>query len=401
VGDIGGDPSFPNPFVDIKTGAAVTNRFPFAPVPPGTPIDFAANFEPFGISVLDKNATVPYAMNYNLTIERELPGQTILRVGYVGSQGRKLWVSRSFNPATPAGVAACLANPACSGSARSNQPTLFPSHFLFPGDVFGNSGIQYNGGESNYNSLQVTVDKHFSHGLQLLTTYTWAHSLDTGSSFENIAFLTAGGFDANGNLARDYGSSAFDARHRWVVSFSYDVPNLNKLSWFAWMPGRIFGGWRLTGINTVQTGFPIDFQDSNNRSLTCSTSFSFYSCPDRPDLVSQPIALDPHTATFGGKANFYFNPASFTNNALGTQGTTPRGFFYGPGFWNADFAVEKNTPITEGTNIQLRLEAFNLFNHTNFANPSGSFTSSNFGRITAIRTGTNSRLVQLGAKFIF
>lgn len=397
IGDLGGDPAFPDPWHDIKTGQVLTNKFPFGGVTPGAPVDFS-DFLPFGISVNDKNNTIPYAMNYNLTIERELPGQTILRVGYVGSQGRKLFVSRSFNPATPAGVAACLASATCV-SKKSNQPILFPSHYPFPGDIWGNSGIQYNGGSSNYNSLQVTVDKHLTHGLQVLSTYTWAHSLDVSSSFEDTSFLTAGGFEAYGNLRRDYGDSTFDARHRWTFSFSYDVPNLNKLSWFSWMPSRLFGGWRLTGINTVQTGFPIKFQDSNNNSLTCSTSFSFYSCPDRPDLVTFPTALDAHTATFNNKTNYYFNPASFKDNALGTQGTMCRGCFHGPGFWNVDFSLQKDTHITEGTNIQLRVEMFNLLNHTNFANPTADFASSNFGRITAI-TG-NSRLVQLGAKFIF
>lgn len=401
IGDVGGDPSFPNPWVDIKTGAVLANKFPFAGVTPGTPVDFSG-FLPFGISVIDKNATIPYATNYNLTLEREMPGQAILRVAYVGSAGRKLWVSRSFNPATPAGVAACLAGAVnaagqvCTASP-ANMAVRFPTFFTYPGDVWGSSGIQYNGGSSNYNSLQITVDKHLSHGLQLLTTYTWAHAIDTGSSFEDVAFQAAGSFDAYGNLRRDRGDSAFDARHRFTLSTSYDIPNLNKLSAFSWMPSRVFGGWRITGINAWQTGFPINFQDSGSRSLTCSLNYSFYACPDRPDLVTRPTALDPKTTT----THNYFAAADFTRNALGTEGTTPRGFFHGPGFWNIDFSLQKDTKVTEGTTFQLRVEAFNLLNHTNFANPTGSITSGNFGRVTAIRNFTNSRLVQLGAKFIF
>ena len=163
------------------------------------------------------------------------------------------------------------------------------------------------------------------------------------------------------------------------------------------MPSRVFGGWRITGINAWQTGFPINFQDSGSRSLTCSLNYSFYACPDRPDLVTRPTALDPKTTT----THNYFAAADFTRNALGTEGTTPRGFFHGPGFWNIDFSLQKDTKVTEGTTFQLRVEAFNLLNHTNFANPTGSITSGNFGRVTAIRNFTNSRLVQLGAKFIF
>jgi len=99
--------------------------------------------------------------------------------------------------------------------------------------------------------------------------------------------------------------------------------------------------------------------------------------------------------------NYFFDPSSFAENALGTLGNTTRNFFHGPGFWNTDFSVQKDTNITEGTSIQLRLEGYNLFNHVNFANPVGDVSSGNFGRITGIRLNSNSRLVQLGVKFIF
>jgi hypothetical protein len=416
IGDLGGDPSFPNPFVDINDGTVLANKFPYAGVTPGVPVDFSV-FLPMDFSTLSRDATVPYAMNYNLTLERELPAATILRVGYVGSQGRKLWVSRSFNPITPAGLAACLAGATnskgqvCSASPN-NVPLRFPQFFPYDPTVVGHSGIQYNGGESKYDSLQVTVDKHLSHGLQLLGTYTWSHARDTGSSFEDISFLTGGGFDAYGNLQRDYADSAFDTRHRFTLSGSYDIPNLNKL--IPAIPSRVFGGWRFTALNAFQTGIPIQFQDSENRSLTCSTAVSFYSCPDRPDLIGPVTSgLDPRNSNFttagvsctfnttGCGANYFFLPNAFGKNALGTEGTTPRSFLHGPSFWNIDASIQKDTKITERTSIQLRAEAFNLLNHTNFANPTGSLTSANFGRITTIRNFTNSRLVQLGAKFIF
>ncbi len=406
---VGGNPSFPDPWKDISTPAVLANKFPYAGITNASTVDFSA-LEPLNFSVVSPDATVPYAMNYNLTIERELPGATILRVGYVGSMGKKLWVSRSFNPPTPTGVAQCLAIPACKTSGL-NEPLLFPQFFTYDPNIFTLSGIQYNGGTSRYDSLQTTVDKHLSHGLQLLGTYTWSHARDTGSSFEDISFLTAGGFDAFGNLQRDYGDSAFDARHRFTITGSYDIPNLNKL--ISVIPSRIFGGWRITGTHAYQTGFPIQFQDTRNRSLTCSAAFSFYSCPDRPDLLGPVTITDPRNTflTAAGvpctpgpstcRANYFFNPSAFGPTTFGTEGSVGRGFLHGPAFWNIDFSLQKDTKITEGTAIQLRAEAFNLLNHTNFANPSGSITSSSFGRSTAIRSFTNSRLVQLGAKFIF
>jgi hypothetical protein len=275
----------------------------------------------------------------------------------------------------------------------------FPNLFLYPGNIWGNSGQQHSNGWSNYNALQVTVDKRMSHGLQFLTTYTYSHSLDTGSSFEDTAFLTAGGFDPFGRLGRDYGSSAFDARHRYTLSLTYEIPSLKHL--WAPVPGRLVEGWRLSGQTIVQGGFPVSLQDSNEFSLVCSTTYSFYSCPDRPDVVSAPKLLDPRASA----THQWFDPATFSNNAVGTLGNASRGLVRGPGYWGTNFSVQKDTRITEGKTFQMRLEAFNLFNHANFANPDGDFASATFGQIRSLRpfvaTQEPSRLIQLGAKFIF
>jgi hypothetical protein len=400
INDLGGGrvPSFPNPWADIAGNGVIANKFPFLPPAPGAPFDFT-KVEPLSINTLDSGATLPFSMNYNLTVEREFRGQTIVRVGYVGAQGRNLITSYDRNPVTPAGVAACLTNPACFNDP-GDQDVNFPNHQLFPGNIFGGIGWERNQGWSNYNALQLTVDKHLSHGLQMLGTYTWSHALDVGSSYEDTAFVGAGSFDPYGRLQRDYGNASFDARHRFTVSFTYEIPNLNKLSAFSHVPSRIFGGWRLSGINILQTGQPIILVDQNQFSLTC-VNHVYYSCPDRPDIVKMPVALNPRTAAFGGLNDYFFDPSSFTDNALGTLGNTTRNFFHGPGFWNTDFSVQKDTHITEGTSIQLRLEAYNLFNHVNFANPVGDVSSGNFGRITGIRLNSNSRLAQLGVKFIF
>jgi hypothetical protein len=403
VNDLGGGrvPSFPDPWADIAGNGALANKFPFAPPAPGAPFDFT-KVEPMSVNTLDSAATLPYAMNYNLTLEREFTGHTIFRIGYVGSQGRNLVTSYDRNPVTPAGVAACLLDPACFNDP-GDQDVNFPNHQAYPGNILGGIGWERNQGWSNYNALQVVVEKHLSHGLQAQGAYTWSHALDVSSSYEDTAFVGAGSFDPYGRLQRDYGNSAFDARHRFTVSFSYDIPNLNKLSAFHWMPSRVFGGWRLTGINILQTGQPIILQDSNQLSLTC-VNHVYYSCPDRPDLVKMPVGLNPRTSSFGGASHYFFDPASFTDNAVGTLGNVGRNFFHGPGFWNTDFSVQKDTNITEKTTFQMRLEAFNLFNHTNFANPVGDVgvgtgPGTTFGQVQGIRG--NSRLVQLGAKFIF
>jgi hypothetical protein len=399
-------PSFPNPFQDIKTGFSINNKFPYVAPAPGTKnIDFT-QFEPFGfnLSVNQKNLTNPYSMNYNLTVERELPGSTILRIGYVGSQGRKLITSYTFNPVTPAGVQQCIAIGAGAPNAvppippcSTNGPAIdtnYPQFFKYPGNIWANAGWQTNGGISKYNSLQVTVEKHFSHGLQFNSSYTYSHSTDISSSFEDSAFQASGGVDPYGNFRRDYGSSAFDARNRWVTALIYEIPVPHISSSIL---SRAVKGWQVSGIATWQSGFPILLQDSNGLSLTCNGNYSFYGCPDRPDLVSTPTIMDPHKTA----KHYYFNPSAFTDNALGTLGTVGRGFLTGPTYSNVDFSLQKNTTITEGKTLQLRGEFYNLFNHTNFANPSGDVASGSFGRVRGIRSFTNSRLIQLGAKFVF
>lgn len=389
-------PSFPNPFQDIASGFSINNKFPYVPPAPGaTNIDFT-QFEPFGfnLSVNSKDLTNPYSMNYNLTVERELPGNTILRVGYVGSQGRKLITSYTFNPTTPAGVSLCLADPACVATGGITLPVDHPDYYKYPGNIWGNAGWQTNGGHSSYNSLQVTVEKHSSHGLQFNSSYTYSHSLDVSSSFEDTAFQASGGVDPYGNFGRDYGSSAFDARHRWVTALIYDIPAPRVSSEIL---SRVVKGWQVSGISSWQSGFPIHFQDSNTLSLTCSGNYSYYGCPDRPDLVSAPTIMDPHATA----KHFYFNPSAFTDNAVGTLGTVGRGYLTGPTYSNVDFSLQKNTTITEGKTIQLRGEFYNLFNHTNFANPTADVASGRFGQVRGIRNFSNSRLIQLGAKFVF
>ena len=405
-------PSFPNPYKDLNTGVSIANQFPYKAPGKGATPDFAALYPTgFGanVSVTARNLTVPHTYNWNVTLQRELPGQTIVSVGYVGSHGSGLITSYTENPATPQGVASCLANPACSGDG-GNQPVDFPGNYPFPGDLWNNFGQQTNGGWSNYNALQATVNKHITHGLELQSAYTWSHSLDISSSFEDSAFLTAGGVDNYGpNRKRDYGNSSFDARQRWVVDFVYQAPSFAKR--WGRIADSLVDGWVFTGINILQSGNPILFQDSDLLSLSCSPNYSFYACSDRPDIVSRPTKLDPRLPGLSPtlKGHYWFNPASFTDNALGTQGNTPRGYFNGPGLWNTDFTVRKDFRVTESSRFQTEIDFFNIFNHTNFGNPGapGTGTEGNdvgagtFGQIQAIRTGTNSRLIQLGGKFIF
>jgi hypothetical protein len=423
IANVGGSPSFANPFRDIQTGRTIASPFPFTPPRAGAAVDFTP-FEPFSLNVFDPRFAVPYSQNYNLTVERELPGQFVLSIGYVGSVGHRLTKVVEQNPAgNESGNAICAATPGCN--AFNNFRTA-PQSFRFPQTfatvqpdgtvlnqlVFGSIGTQETTGNSNYNSLQIVADKHLSHGLTFRATYTLSHSLDSASSFEDLSNgLGADPF----NPRRDYGNSTFDARNRFVVNYTYDFPKTR----YEGLRGRIFNGYRLSGITTLQAGFPITISDQAFRSLTCDASFTFFGCFDRPNFNGGTVqTFDPRTGSvantinparpLGPQSNYYFNPNNFTREAFGTLGNAGRNFFHGPGLNNFDFAVHKDTPVSEATRLELRIEFFNLFNHANF-NPvssaggvNGNSNSRNFGRILNARpSGIDSRLIQLVAKFNF
>jgi len=323
-----------------------------------------------------------------------LPSKMIMTIGYVGAIARHNVNAFETNPITLAGAALCAANPTCVAN-RTLQHFFYPTHSVLPGDIFASVGQQSTISNSSYNSLQATIRKQLTHGLDFLAAYTWSHSLDTASSFENSGFGTRGTNPFNNAL--DKGDSAFDARQRLVVSYVYEIPGIGHNNMFM---KRAFGGWKFTGITTLQTGFPITLVDSGFRSLTCD-AFVYYDCADGPN-VKGPVNtnLDPRTSTFNGRANYWFDPNNFTRQVIGTFGSSGRGTFSGPGINNTDFALLKDTLIAERVRMEWRFEAYNAFNHTQFGGPGTNIASaSTFGRITS--TQIAGRRIQLAAKIYF
>lgn len=407
IADAGGTASFIAPFTDIRCvdqnggaiagcvpsgtapSASIPNKFPFTAPTAGSPVDFT-RFEPMTLNVLDPNFKVPYAMNYNLTIERELPSRIILSVGYVGSTARHLESTHELNPGVnPAG---CAANPVCV-SNRGNQPKFFPGNFNYAGNIFGGVGEQSTDGSSNYNALQISANKALSHGLSFLAAYTYSHSLDYGSSFENGSFGGSNRGQNPFNPRANYGSSQFDARQRFVTSYQYNLPAIPKLRSWGGAGRRIAEGWIVAGITTFQKGFPVDLRDTGLRSLTCD-NLQFYACWDVPNQVSAVQVMDPRASA----KHFFFSTSSFARAAFGTQGNAPRNEFAGPGLNNFDVQISKDTAITESTRLEMRLEMFNVWNHAQFNNPTSNMNSSLFGEVTSAR---DPRILQLAAKVYF
>lgn len=406
VAAIGGSPSFADPFSGwcpgtggaAPTACSTAQLFPFTPPAPGSSVDFTP-YEPigFGMNTLSRKFGVPRATNFNLTVERQVTPSTIVTAGYVGEIGRHLEGAYDLNPAGAApGV-----NPgaAALGCTAFDLATCDPGSFAYDPNIYGQMGFQATEFNSNYNSMQVEVNKHFTHGLQFLLAYTWSRYFDDTSSLENSAF------NAPGINPLDFGSmyapSANDAPQRLVASWVYTLPFYSLTHRFQ----RLTDGWNLVGIAAFQHGLPVRVYNSSDSSLTCDPNINFYACPDRANRTTTPLGIaNPRTFIIKGK-NMWFNPAAFAQPAPGTGiGDALRNPLYGPGINNWDISLIKDIHVDEARYFELRLETFNTFNHNQFSNPNGNVASSNFGRITGVISGSTNgggRVMQLGGKFYF
>jgi hypothetical protein len=428
AGDAGGSPAFINPFADVTGNAktSTTNPFPYTVPPPGTAINWP-NYAGQDLATFDPNYNVPYTYNFNLNIQRAIGRNLIAQIGYVGSVSHRLASWHEGDPITAAGHAACLANPSCV-TYKNGVPT--PGTFLslihqylpqytadqayVPGNPYNltngtpwylSDADQTTEGDSSYHSLQASLIMSPRHGLQFTTAYTYSHALDDGSGYESVTGSDNRVYNfVPGFQSLNYGSSDFDARHRFVASYVYTVPVAgfmkNNL-----IEREALSGWEVAGITVFQTGFPVGIYQSGQHSGWCD-AYSYFGCPDVPETTNFNVArLNPRDA-----GNPWFSKSNFAPEPVGTFGNTPRNFFHGPGFDYTNLQVAKNIHVTSDSRryVQLRLEAFNAFNHANFANPVGNINNSAFGTIQSVKQSADpnadpspGRSVQLAGKFYF
>jgi hypothetical protein len=419
AGSLGGSPGFANPFQDISGNASLSyasNPFPYT-FP--TPSPNVAVVGPWILSTISPNYDVPYAYNFNLNVQRQLRGNQVLQVAYVGSLGRKLDRAYEANKMTAAGhanaVATCLTDGGSCAALRTGLPYLQPQDFTDTSGNYFSVGRVYTDGASDYNSLQVSLQNQMTHGLYYNIGYTWSHALDNGSGFESSGF--GNGYDLTGTnwvpgfQHLSYGSSEFDARQRFYANYEYVVPLTSGMRQ-NYIVNEALGGWHIGGYTVLQSGNPVSVgEPDDNRSLWCnSNAYFFYECPDTPQTSSFHIALkNPRAA-----GNSWFDTTPFSLEPLGTFGNVSRGMFHGPGFNYTDFDLFKNFPIGRGDSpriIEVRMEAFNLFNHANFGQPDGSILDGSafgeiFGVVAPTADGGNGdpqpgRSVQLAGKIYF
>ena len=405
--DAGGRPSFQNPFADINGNAAYSEASPFPYTQPTRGSNIAFPSAIYNIDSYDKSFRAPYSENFQLSVERQLPSQIVARVSYVGALGRHNQTGYEGNYETAAGHAACLADPNCANSGEAPfQAYDYPSHTIGNSSQLIEMGETGSYSSSNYNALQVSVTKAPTHGLLLQVSYTYSHSLDDGSSFENLGFGGSGGTNGTSrgynqfDKSLNYGDAAFDMKHHLVISPVYTTPVLRGHSTFS--PVNLaLSGWEISGIMTLSSGQPFDVSYAgftNSNSLWCSFATSFYACPDIPEQIAPYKRTNPKT-TAGLQ---YFDPSSFTDEPIGQFGNIGRDAFRQPGYANTNLILAKNFNLSaDGVRrLQLRMESDNVFNHTNFETPDGNYSDAGgtFGQITAAGASRDSLLA---AKFYF
>jgi hypothetical protein len=355
---------------------------PFPPFAPFKPPSDAAFATPFNVpAVFAQNFKLGVTESWNLSIEHQFGPNLVVRGAYVGSESYHQADVIDQNPGICGTVLTTATGQQCSNGGGNASRITFPDFFQI---LEENSN-----GTANYQALQLGVEQHLNHGLQFQSNFTWSKTIDTISS-GNVSFgppLLPNPFD----LRYNRGISALNVPFVWVSNLVYTSPALNDKNQLI---RQVLGSWELSGIVTLQSGFPFTINGGNG-----SNNSDAQQGGDRADIVPGQ-AFDVRQ---GGQSNWlahYFNPAAFVPNAVGTFGDSGKNMFQGPPIKTIDAAIAKNWTMFERYHLQFRWEMFNAFNHPNFGNPDSNATDGNsFGQITSLQLPM--RVMQAGLKFTF
>ena len=397
-------PLFATPFVTAASGQNNGQRFPLS-LPrfgasannPNSNVDWSQFLPITGVPSFSRDNVPPYTENYMLSLQREIAGNTVLSMSYVGTQAHHLLVLVPANPGNPA-LCLSLSQPdevlpgtsTCGPFGESNVYTSSSGQVIEGtrgpfSPQFAAISYQKTIANSNYNALELSL-RHNKGPLELLAGYTYSKSIDQSSSLAEEDYPTDPGLNR--------AISAFDMRHNFVGSFRYDLP-LEQLFHHS---NRWTEGWDISGVMRFATGLPVTLYNNNDTSLLGTIPNGINNNGvDTPDFT--PGNLKVNTNPRDGKPAF--DTALFSLPALGQLGTAPRRFFYGPGIDNFDLAILKSLRLKESVTLQFRLEAFNAFNHAQFFGPAavnGNISSPEFGQVVGAAA---PRILQLGAKFSF
>src|SRR5262245_57794439 len=364
------------------TNQSAAYPFPFT-YPPAKNIQFGLGTFVLSWDPVNKYQP-PTVYNWNLSLERQLPENVLVRAAYVGSRSIHLTETLNLNP-KPVGAPA---------SAPTRLNAIAGSNLF--------STVQQDLQDINaiYNSMQLSVEKRMSRGFQILANYTWSKSLDDlppragVTGFDNSSALP---WDDVNRHRFDYGPSEFDHKHRFVASWIWQLPSLKDRNSFV---RAVAGDWQLSGLMQAQTGRPMTVTQGDNISGTTIGQ-------DRGTFTG----VDPYTSgpcVGVASCKLWLNPAAFklANNPTikNTFGNVGKGSLRFPGFYAWDMGVSKIFSITERYKLQLRGEFFNIFNQVNFLSDEGTvnnFSTVNNGNFGRLRTATDPRIGQIALKLMF
>lgn len=415
-------------------GAAIPLTDPFFPLPPADQFPLFVKGVSLAGQVFDPDMRTAYIQQYNAGVQIEINRRMLFEAGYVGSRGLNLIRDIAINQARLASPQHPVVNAVTGQVITTNTPAANNVALRAPYqgvEVGGFLQIQSTA-QSSYNSMQLSLTRRLSKGLQFLASYTFAKSIDNASGgsastgdVRDTIFIAGNQFDNRANR----GLSDFDRKHRFVLSYLYDVaqPAFARKS----NAGRLLlDDWQIGGIVTAMSGLPIDILDGG--------AGSFYGLTGGNNALVRPSwapGATVITASTNVPAGYFFNPLAFarpvvlagqvipssngaaTAGAVGTDfGNLGRNVLRGPSQTNIDFSLIKRFQLRETKKIELRAEIFNLLNHVNFANPISNLSSvpaasinSSTGRITGdagdfgriVATSSNPRMIQFAVKFNF
>ncbi len=396
-------PLFATPFINAANGTANTDPFPLTFPPhnvsaanPYNAFDWAAVTPIAADPYFYYRNNVPYTENYMFSIQRQIANDALLTVSYAGNQGHHMLVLASTNIGNPA---LCLSlsqpNEVAPGSATCGPYGEDAAYITASGRTiqgtrvglgpdYGSMTAQMTIGNSDYNALEANLRYTVGARATVLAGYTFSKSIDDASNL---------GEQTNPfNLRLSRALSAWDMTHNFVATYSYSIP-FDRIR-----RNRLTEGWSISGTTRFSTGFPVTLMDDSDRSLLGTLGNGVNNeLLDTPEVLPGP--LDIHTNPRSGLP--MFNTNVIVREALGQLGDADRRIFHGPGINNFDMQISKNIALTESKSLDLRIEAFNVFNHAQFYGPSsvdGEVNDPNFGRVVSAAA---PRLIQAAVKFHF
>lgn len=339
-----------------------------------------------------------------LDIQKQLGTNWQFEAGYMGTKSNHLFGFRNANYSVPYGLLgpsgyypAGATTGTCTASdvSQCGGPKSILDRQPYPN--YGVIQYVHDVGIANYQAFTFQVNKRFSDGFNLISSYTYSKSLDDTSGIRTQSSQLFPQSDLC--ITCEWGPSDFDVKHRVVASLIYDLPFGTGRMWApsSKIVNAVIGGWELSTIGTLQTGRPFNMRYVDNNAGTNTIAGGTYAT--RPNRVSGQSFFMSHP-TVGDKGQ-WVNPAAWQEPGGGLLGNTGRNMLYGPGVENFDISIDKNfnMPFNEHHQFQIRLDAFNALNHTNFGNPNTDWKSSSGGKITS--SALSARELQLGARYTF